>query len=38
MPDDDYRRMLCIEAAVIDKPVTLPPGQSWAGRQVLTAI
>ncbi len=37
MPDDGYRRMLCIEAAVIDKPVTLAPGDSWSGRQLLAA-
>ena len=37
MPDDGYRRMLCIEAAVIDKPVTLAAGDSWSGRQLLTA-
>jgi glucose-6-phosphate 1-epimerase len=36
MPDDGYRRMLCIEAAAIDKPVTLGKGESWSGRQVLT--
>ena len=36
MPDDGYRRMLCIEAAVIDKPVTLASGGSWSGRQLLT--
>ena len=35
MPDDGYRRMLCIEAAVIDKPVTLAPGEAWSGRQLL---
>jgi glucose-6-phosphate 1-epimerase len=36
MPDDGYRRMLCIEAAVIDKPVTLAPGEAWSGRQLLS--
>ncbi len=36
MPDDAYRRMLCIEAAVIDKPVTLGKDESWSGLQVLT--
>jgi glucose-6-phosphate 1-epimerase len=37
MPDDDYRRMLCIEAAAIGRPVQLRPGSNWRGRQVLTA-
>ena len=38
MPADGYRRMLCIEAAVIDKPVTLAGGGSWSGRQLLTVL
>jgi glucose-6-phosphate 1-epimerase len=40
LPDmlpDDYRRMLCIEAALIDKPVQLEGQGSWSGRQTLTA-
>ena len=37
MPDDGFRRMLCIEAAAIDKPVSLDAGRSWLGRQTLTA-
>ncbi len=37
MPDDDYLRMLCIEAAVIDKPVSLQAGETWTGRQTLVA-
>ena len=37
LPDDDYRRMLCVEAAAIDRPVRLDPGEVWSGRQVLTA-
>jgi glucose-6-phosphate 1-epimerase len=37
MPDDDWLRMLCIEAAAIDRPITLAPGQDWAARQSLEA-
>jgi len=33
---DGYRRMLCIEAAAIGKPVVLQPGATWRGTQVLT--
>lgn len=36
MADHEYNTMLCVEAAVIDRPVTLEPGQSWAASQVLT--
>lgn len=38
MPDDDFRRMLCIEAAAIGRPVTLAAGGSWLGSQTLSAI
>lgn len=34
---DDYQRFLCIEAATIAQPVTLPPGGQWCGSQRLTA-
>jgi glucose-6-phosphate 1-epimerase len=36
MPVDGWRQMLCIEAAAIEHPVTLAPGESWAGMQALT--
>lgn len=35
MPDDDWKHMLCIEAAVAQHPVTLPAGEEWYGRQTL---
>ncbi|HEX5127643.1 MAG TPA: D-hexose-6-phosphate mutarotase [Rhodocyclaceae bacterium] len=38
MPDSGFRRMLCVEAAVIDKPVCLSPQASWWGRQTLVAL
>lgn len=38
MPDDGYKHMLCVEAARIDAPITLHPGESWTGWQQLTAI
>ena len=34
---DGYRRMLCVEAAVIGEPVRLAPGASWSGTQTLHA-
>lgn len=33
LPDDDWTRMLCVEAARIGRPVRLAPGEEWAGRQ-----
>ncbi|WP_295683998.1 D-hexose-6-phosphate mutarotase [uncultured Nevskia sp.] len=32
-----YRRMLCIEAAVVGCPVTLAPGATWSGTQTFDA-
>ncbi|HYP30775.1 MAG TPA: D-hexose-6-phosphate mutarotase [Burkholderiaceae bacterium] len=37
MPDDDWLKMLCVEAARVVDPVTLPPGEEWAGMQTLIA-
>ena len=37
LPDDDWPRMLCVEAACIGRPVLLAPGQDWAARQSLVA-
>jgi len=37
MPDDDWLKMLCVEAARVIAPVTLPPGEEWAGMQTLVA-
>lgn len=38
MPPLGFRRMLCVEAAVIQHPVTLRPEESWWGRQTLLAM
>ncbi len=37
MPPDGWRGMLCVEAARIERPVLLDPGQSWVGEQTLVA-
>lgn len=36
MPDDDYHQMLCVEAARVNTPVRLEPGEDWVGRQILS--
>jgi len=35
MPDDGWRHMLCVEAAQVYAPITLPAGGQWAGWQRL---
>jgi glucose-6-phosphate 1-epimerase len=37
LPDGDFERMLCVEAAVVGKPLVLRAGDHWVGRQTLTA-
>lgn len=29
---DEYRQMVCVDGAVIEKPITLKPGEEWKGR------
>lgn len=36
--DDDYKRMLCVEAAAVEKAITLKPGEEWKGRLELSAV
>lgn len=36
--DDDYKRMVCVEAAAIEYPITLNPGEEWKGRQEISAV
>ncbi|GAB2218271.1 hypothetical protein Droror1_Dr00001491 [Drosera rotundifolia] len=36
--DDEYKHMLCVEAACIEKPITIRPGEEWRGRQELSAV
>ncbi len=38
MADDEYRHMLCVEAAQVDKPVLLAPGEQWRGEQYLQEL
>ncbi|KAL5149492.1 putative glucose-6-phosphate 1-epimerase [Glycine soja] len=36
--DDEYKYMLCVEAAAIEKPITLKPGEEWKGRLELSTV
>lgn len=38
MPPEGWSEMLCVEAASIGRPVELPGGESWVGRQSLTLL
>uniref|UniRef100_A0A7N0RBV5 Uncharacterized protein n=1 Tax=Kalanchoe fedtschenkoi TaxID=63787 RepID=A0A7N0RBV5_KALFE len=34
----NYKYMLCVEAAAIEKPIVLKPGEEWRGRQELSVV
>jgi glucose-6-phosphate 1-epimerase len=36
MPEDGWRHMLCVEAAQVFEPITLPAGERWEGWHQLT--
>lgn len=36
--DDEYREMVCVEAAAAADPVVVAPGATWTGTQRITAI
>ncbi|KAK7329764.1 hypothetical protein VNO77_23943 [Canavalia gladiata] len=36
--DDEYKHMLCVEAAAIEKSITLKPGEEWKGRLELSTV
>lgn len=36
--DEEYKHMLCVEAACIEKPIILKPGEEWRGRLELSAV
>ena len=38
MAPDGWRHMLCVEAAAARKPVSLPVGEEWYGRQTLVVV
>ena len=36
LPDEDYRRMLCVEAAQVNRPAVVDAGATWEGTQTIT--
>ncbi|XP_015934142.1 putative glucose-6-phosphate 1-epimerase isoform X1 [Arachis duranensis] len=36
--DNEYKHMVCVEAAAIEKPITLKPGEEWKGRLELSIV
>ena len=38
MPAEDWVRIVCVEAAVVEGPVALAPGKTWRGMQRISVI
>ncbi|EPS60800.1 galactose mutarotase-like protein [Genlisea aurea] len=36
--DSEYRHMVCVESAAVEKAITLKPGEEWKGRQELSVV
>ena len=35
--DDGYLNMVCVEVGTVAAPITLAPGATWTGHQLMTA-
>nr|CAB3504283.1 unnamed protein product [Digitaria exilis] len=36
--DDEYKQMLCVDAAAVERTITLKPGEEWTGKLELSAV
>jgi glucose-6-phosphate 1-epimerase len=36
--DEEYKSMLYVGAAAIEKPITLKPGEEWIGKQEISTV
>ncbi|CAL9123160.1 unnamed protein product [Musa textilis] len=36
--DEEYKQMVCVDGAVVERPITLKPGEEWTGRLDISAI
>ncbi|RWR96508.1 putative glucose-6-phosphate 1-epimerase isoform X1 [Cinnamomum micranthum f. kanehirae] len=36
--DEEYKQMLCVDGAAIEKPITLKPGKEWTGQLEILAV
>ncbi|MED6183544.1 hypothetical protein PIB30_038768 [Stylosanthes scabra] len=36
--DEEYKQMLCVDGAAVEKPITLKPGEEWTGRLELSVV
>jgi glucose-6-phosphate 1-epimerase len=36
--DEEYKQMLCVDAAVVERAIILKPGEEWTGKLELSAV
>lgn len=36
--DEEYKQMVCVDGAIIERPVTLKPGEEWTGKLELSVV
>uniref|UniRef100_A0A0D9WJX6 glucose-6-phosphate 1-epimerase n=1 Tax=Leersia perrieri TaxID=77586 RepID=A0A0D9WJX6_9ORYZ len=36
--DEEYKQMLCVDAAAAERPITLKPGEEWTGKLELSEV
>nr|CAB3464418.1 unnamed protein product [Digitaria exilis] len=36
--DEEYKQMLCVDAAAVERAITLKPGEEWTGKMELSAV
>ncbi|XP_004507541.1 putative glucose-6-phosphate 1-epimerase [Cicer arietinum] len=36
--DEEYKHLLCVQSACVEKAITLKPGEEWKGRQEISAV
>lgn len=36
--DEEYKQMLCVDGAAIERQITLKPGEEWTGRLELSVV
>uniref|UniRef100_J3M9V6 glucose-6-phosphate 1-epimerase n=2 Tax=Oryza brachyantha TaxID=4533 RepID=J3M9V6_ORYBR len=36
--DEEYKQMLCVDAAATERPITLKPGEEWTGKLELSEV
>ncbi|XP_054824989.1 putative glucose-6-phosphate 1-epimerase [Prosopis cineraria] len=36
--DEEYKQMVCVDGAAVEKPITLKPGEEWTGRLDLSVV